>query len=137
MNTKDVNVVKYSNNYLTTSTLYTGFPLSIDLYQLHRSNNAQCEHNKDFYWISKATLMGFSLAFGMDNVLPNRCRVRCRAADLRTGEGLNCSVDFGRVQKKDLKSRLILHLHCAVFVEYSFQVFLRLLGCKLTLRKAF
>ena len=57
MNMRNVNVVKYSNNYLTTSTLYTGFPLSIDLYQLHYSNNAQCEHNKDFYWISKAMLM--------------------------------------------------------------------------------
>lgn len=59
MNTKNVNVVKYSNNYLTTSTLYTGFPLSIDLYQLHRRNNAQHEQNKDFYWIIKATLMVF------------------------------------------------------------------------------
>jgi hypothetical protein len=57
MNTKSVNVVKYFNNYLTTSTLCTRFPLWIDLYQLHSGNNAQCEHNKDFYWIVKAGLI--------------------------------------------------------------------------------
>jgi hypothetical protein len=52
------NVVTHYNNYLTKTTLYTGFPIAYDLYQLQKGKTAQREQNKNFYWIIKAFLIG-------------------------------------------------------------------------------